>query len=109
MADDVTVDLDGHVATVEIHRPPHNYFAPELIGAVADAVTGLDDEPAARAVVLCSEGRNFCAGADFGPGSDLADRTAELYAQAVRIFAARTPIVAAVQGAAVGGGLGLAL
>jgi enoyl-CoA hydratase/carnithine racemase len=109
MADDVTVDLDGNVATVEIHRPPHNYFDPELIGLIADAVTALDDEPAARAVLLCSEGRNFCAGADFGPGSDLADHTAELYAQAVRLFEARTPIIAAVQGAAVGGGLGLAL
>jgi 2-(1,2-epoxy-1,2-dihydrophenyl)acetyl-CoA isomerase len=109
VADDVTVVLDGHVATVEIHRPPHNYFDPQLIRAIADAVTGLDDDPDARAVVLCAEGRNFCAGADFGPGSDLADHTAELYAEAVRLFEARTPIVAAVQGAAVGGGLGLAL
>jgi len=109
MADDVTVALEEHLATVEMHRPPNNFFDPPLIEALADAVATLDDDPACRVVVLCAEGTHFCAGADLGPDSDLVDRTAELYAQAVRLFAARKPIVAAVQGAAVGGGLGLAL
>jgi enoyl-CoA hydratase/carnithine racemase len=53
-----------------------------------------------------SEGRNFCAGADLHAGSE---EPTQLYAQAERIFALRKPIVAAVQGAAIGGGLGLAL
>ena len=70
---------------------------------------GLDDDPECRAIVLCSEGKHFCAGADLGPESDLVDQTANLYTQAVRLFSARKPIVAAVQGAAIGGGLGLAL
>ncbi|MFI5045453.1 MAG: enoyl-CoA hydratase/isomerase family protein [Acidimicrobiia bacterium] len=109
MADDVTVALNEHIAMVEIHRPPNNFFDVPLIEELADTVVALDDDPACRVVVLCAEGKNFCAGADFGPGSDLVYRTAELYAQAVRLFAARKPIVAAVQGAAVGGGLGLAL
>jgi enoyl-CoA hydratase/carnithine racemase len=109
VARDVTVDLEQHVATVEVHRPPHNYFDPELVAGLADVLASFDDDAAVRAVVLCTEGRNFCAGADLGPDSDLVDRTAELYEQAVRLFAVRTPIVAAVQGAAVGGGLGLAL
>jgi enoyl-CoA hydratase/carnithine racemase len=104
----VTVDVVGHVATVEIHRPPHNWFDVEVMGELADAILGLDDEPAVRASVLCSEGRNFCAGADLG-GSDLLDNTVRLYDEAARIFSNRKPIVAAVQGAAVGGGLGLAL
>jgi 2-(1,2-epoxy-1,2-dihydrophenyl)acetyl-CoA isomerase len=104
----VTVDLHDHVATVEIHRPPHNWFDVAVITQLADAVLGLDDEPDCRAVVLCSEGRNFCAGADLS-GSDLLDSTARLYQEAARIFSNRKPIVAAVQGAAVGGGLGLAL
>jgi enoyl-CoA hydratase/carnithine racemase len=104
----VTVDLDHHVATVEIHRPPHNWFDIEVITLLADSVLGLDDEPECRAVVLCSEGKNFCAGADLS-GSDLLDSTARLYHEAARIFSNRKPIVAAVQGAAVGGGLGLAL
>ena len=109
MAEDVTVVIEDYVATVEFHRPPNNFFDVALIRALVDAVFALDDDPACRAVVLCSEGKNFCAGADLGPQSDLVDQTADLYAQAVQLFSARKPIVAAVQGAAVGGGLGLAL
>jgi 2-(1,2-epoxy-1,2-dihydrophenyl)acetyl-CoA isomerase len=109
MPGDVTTELDDHIATVEIHRPPDNYFDVPLIDELADAVLALDDEPECRVVVLCSEGRNFCAGAQLGPDSALVDQTAALYSHAVRLFSARKPVVAAVQGAAVGGGLGLAL
>lgn len=94
------------VAVVEFSRPPHNYFDDALIRGIADAYVRLDADPRCRAIVLCSEGRHFCAGADFA-----ADNPAlgDLYEQAVRLFAAGTPVVAAVQGAAVGGGLGVAL
>src|SRR5262245_30926284 len=109
MSDDVTVAVEDHVATVEFHRPPNNFFDVDLIQALVGAVFALDDDPECRAIVLCSEGKHFCAGADLGPESHLVDRTAELYEQAVQLFSARKPIVAAVQGAAVGGGLGLAL
>jgi len=104
----VTVALDDHVATVEIHRPPHNWFDIDVMTELADAVVGLDEAPECRALVLCSEGKNFCAGADLA-GSDLLDGTTRLYEQAARLFSNRKPIVAAVQGAAVGGGLGLSL
>jgi enoyl-CoA hydratase/carnithine racemase len=110
MSDDpaVSVELADHVGTVEIHRPPHNWFDIGVMTELADAILGLDDEPECRALVLCSEGKNFCAGADL-TGSDLLDSTTRLYGEAARIFSNRKPIVAAVQGAAVGGGLGLAL
>jgi 2-(1,2-epoxy-1,2-dihydrophenyl)acetyl-CoA isomerase len=109
MADDVTVAVEDYVATVEFHRPPNNFFDVPLIQALVKAVFALDGDPDCRAIVLCSEGKNFCAGADLGPQSDLVDNTANLYEQAVALFSAKKPIVAAVQGAAVGGGLGLAL
>ena len=107
----VSVDPSTFVGIVEMHRPPNNFFDVGLIRSLAEAYESLDAEPAAcRAIVLCSEGKHFCAGADFtgrsgggGPGS-----TGDLYAEALRLFRARTPVVAAVQGAAVGGGLGLA-
>jgi enoyl-CoA hydratase/carnithine racemase len=105
---DVSTTITDHVATVEIHRPPHNWFDVEVLRGLADSVLALDDEPDARAIVLCSEGRNFCAGADLS-GSDVIESTSELYASAVRLFSNRKPIVAAVQGAAVGGGFGLTL
>src|SRR5439155_186286 len=67
-----------------------------------------------RALVLCAQGKSFCAGADFanrpatGASSD-GGSGKHLYKEATRIFRTRKPIVAAVQGAAIGGGLGLAL
>ena len=119
-APDVSVEIDGHVATVEIHRPPHNYFDVALIRAIATAYHALDEEADVRAIVLASEGRSFCAGAQLAaPAPDAADdadapparRTGSghLYQEAVRLLEAETPVVAAVQGAAIGGGLGLAL
>jgi enoyl-CoA hydratase/carnithine racemase len=111
--EDVSVEIGADsVATVEIHRSPNNYIDAALVGALADAYEALDADPACRAIVLCSEGKHFCAGAALA--ADAADPGRELqagavYREAVRLFAAATPVVAAVQGAAVGGGLGLAL
>jgi 2-(1,2-epoxy-1,2-dihydrophenyl)acetyl-CoA isomerase len=105
--EEVTVQSrPDHVAVVQFSRPPHNHFDGALIGAIADAYERLDEEDSCRAIVLCSEGKHFCAGANFA-GKNPAE--GDLYEQAVRLFAARKPIVAAVQGAAVGGGLGVAL
>lgn len=102
---------DDHVATVEFERGPRNHFDAALIGELADTLERLDEDPAARAIVLCSYGRHFCAGADL-PGAldgDASLSSGSLYDEAVRLFLGGTPIVAAVQGTAVGGGLGLAL
>ncbi len=104
---DISVDLDdSYVATVTIRRPPNNFFDYDLIASLVAAFAAIDDHPGARAIVLASKGKHFCAGADF---SDPDERAGELYHQAVDLFTAKTPVVAAVQGAAVGGGLGLAM
>ncbi|WP_433709555.1 enoyl-CoA hydratase/isomerase family protein [Nocardia sp. CA-084685] len=110
-AQDVSVVLrDDHVATVEIRRAPSNFFDVGLIGRLADACDELAAGNQCRAVVLCSEGRNFCAGADFGHSDPVGRRGGpDIYDIAMRLFEQPLPIVAAVQGAAVGGGLGLAL
>ncbi|MBW2275409.1 MAG: enoyl-CoA hydratase/isomerase family protein [Deltaproteobacteria bacterium] len=118
---DIGVEIDGDfVATVEIRRPPHNYFDLSLIDDIASAFEALDAEPRCRAIVLCSEGKNFCAGAQLGggagsrkPGASAAASPdappRHLYDAAVRLFSTQSPVVAAIQGAAIGGGLGLAL
>ena len=61
--------------------------------------------------MLCSEGKHFCAGADFSGAAGRVGRDGapHLYDVAIRLFEQPLPIVAAVQGAAIGGGLGLAL
>ena len=110
---DVSVELGGDfVGTVEIHRPPDNYIDVAVVGALADAYEELARDPACRAIVLCSEGKHFSAGVAFAGRDSNADgellRSGDFYREAVRLFAAPLPVVAAVQGAAVGGGLGLA-
>lgn len=107
---DVRVTIgDDHVAVAEIRRPPNNFFDLAMIDALVAAFRSLDDDDRCRAIVLCSEGRHFCAGADFSGGSTApADTSRHLYDAAYDLFATTTPVVAAVQGAAIGGGLGLA-
>jgi enoyl-CoA hydratase/carnithine racemase len=106
--------LDRGVALVEIRRPPNNFFDVYLIEQIAAVFHELDSRSDARAIVLAAEGKHFCAGADFAGESDAAEVSADegaraLYAAAARLFANELPIVAAVQGAAIGGGLGLAM
>ncbi|MFA5565584.1 MAG: enoyl-CoA hydratase/isomerase family protein [Acidimicrobiia bacterium] len=103
-------DPETHVLQVRIERGPHNFFDFDTLSAVADALEA-GAKNGARAAVLSSDGKNFCAGADFSgsTGSLRGDGTRHVYDVATRLFAQQIPIVAAVQGAAIGGGLGLAL
>lgn len=100
---------DDHVATVEMRRPPNNFFDVGLIKDLADAYEHLDADDECRALVLCSEGKHFCAGADFAGGATPPTGGPDaLYGEAVRLMQSAKPVVAAVQGGAIGGGLGLA-
>ena len=110
---EVSVVLDGHVAIAEVNRPPNNHVSVELMRDLADALRDLDEENDCRAVVLATAGRVFCGGADLtaptGIGGQGMEGINPLYVEAVRLFSNKKPIVAAIQGAAVGAGLGLAL
>lgn len=113
---DVEITRDGFVAIAEIQRPPNNFFDVDLIQALIQAFTDLDNDDSCRAIVLCSQGKHFCAGNDFSRSGDREERQARtpsdgnpLYSAAVELFACKTPVIGAIQGAAVGGGFGLAL
>jgi enoyl-CoA hydratase/carnithine racemase len=109
---DIGVSSEGHVGVVEIQRPPHNFFDNSLINQIADAFEAFDKDNNVRAYVLCSDGKSFCAGADFAnrPATGAAGEGGKhLYKEATRLFRTKKPVIAAVQGPAVGGGLGLAL
>lgn len=113
MNEQLDVQVQGHIALLVFKNPPLNFATVGLLRLIADALDPLDADPQIRAVVLASEGKSFCAGADlaspngFGALGD--DPLREFYDQALRIFAFRKPIVAAIQGAAIGAGLGLAV
>src|SRR5207248_7481583 len=115
---DIGVEKVGHVGTIEIRRPPLNFFDISLINQIADALEAFDRDIEIRASVLAAQGKAFCAGANFGDPARQAQEAREaansserkgdpadnlgsinhLYIQAVRIFRAKKPIVAAVQG-----------
>ena len=106
---DLGVARSGHVALVELRRPPHNFFDLDLMRDLADALDTLAEDPTCRAVLLASQGKSFCAGADLKPKPGTISSAPDLYDQARRMFRFPKPIVAAVQGAAIGGGLGVAM
>ena len=118
---EIGVERVGHVGLIEIRRPPLNFFDVTLINQIADALEEFDRDIEVRSSVLAAQGKAFCAGANFtDPARQEQEAKAEkdpaanlpinhLYVQAVRIFRNKKPIVAAVHGAAIGGGLGLAV
>jgi enoyl-CoA hydratase/carnithine racemase len=110
---DVSVQSANHVALLTIDRPPNNHVSVELMRDLANALDAVDGELDLRASVLAAAGQNFCAGADLvsptGVGGTGMQGINPLYVEAVRLFSAKKPMVAAVQGAAVGAGLGLTL
>ena len=111
-----TIDTirDGHVAVVTFARPPVNFADLALIEAIGAAFAEADTDRDVRAIVLQAEGKVFCAGADLANANPVADAQAPgernpFYVAAAKLFAVKKPVIAAVQGAAVGAGLGLAL
>ncbi|MFK7914653.1 MAG: enoyl-CoA hydratase/isomerase family protein [Pseudomonadales bacterium] len=121
MSNDLKVTVSDWIAEVMITRGPHNFFDHGLIRQIADAFEALDQDSSCRAIILAAEGKSFCAGANFGSGqgSDqgspdfteegFQNTTGILYREGARLFDNKKPIVGAIQGAAIGGGLGLAL
>lgn len=112
MADgtDLALTRNAHVAHLRWSRPPHNHVDPDFMCRLADQMEALDADSDCRVVLLSAEGKAFCAGADFraaGAGAEI--DPAPFYQHAMRLFRSRKPVVAAVHGAAIGAGLGLAL
>ena len=133
-SDRVTIKLDGGVADVRLNRPDKlNALDSEMFVALVDAGASLAADPSVRAVVLSGEGRAFCAGLDFagfiamagrreggaGGGGGAADlgalsstsgRITHLGQQAAHCWSeVPAPVIAAIWGHCLGGGLQIAL
>lgn len=106
--------LEEGVATITINNPPMNPLAANVLAALKDSLVGLAAEDSLRAVILTGEGRAFVAGGDI---KELAqwtpDQAEDLTAKGQRLFIYienfPVPIIAAVNGYALGGGLELAM
>lgn len=118
--DRVAVERKGPVATVRIARPDrYNAFDVETVGEIRRALESVSEDDAVRSVLLTGEGSAFCAGGDTdemlealddgAPDRLFKELTRHLHAAIVETRRMPKPVVAAVNGAAAGGGFGLAL
>jgi len=112
----IVVQRDGSVATIELNDPPHNRLGMALIDALERAVEEIDEDDAIRAVVLVgSGGENFSVGADIREfGAAAAERGVKHFIdQRLRVIrrieTMTKPVVCAIRGACLGGGLEIAL
>lgn len=103
---------DG-VAHLTLNRPEAaNSLNPQLSSEMMDAVIRCEEDKDVRALVIGGSGRFFCAGADlkgfYSGGGELKSRVSLFHATISRIARAELPVIAAVNGAAAGAGMGLA-
>lgn len=121
MADRVAVTVEGGVADVRLTRPEKiNALDAAMVEGIVAAGEQVGDDPTVRAVVLSGEGRGFCAGLDFAAFQSMTEAgddavaglgtIAKLAQRVVRVWAELpVPVIAAIHGPALGGGLQLAL
>src|SRR5881296_2446862 len=107
------------VLTITLHRPEKlNAFTPTMMRELIDAFDRADADDAVRAVIVTGAGRAFCAGADLSGGGGTFDNTARDTLEthrdggglvALRIFESKKPVIAAINGPAVGVGITMTL
>jgi len=109
----VTLEMSENVGVVTFSNPPNNFITLQALEEFQRAFRTLDADENCRAIVLATEGKAFCAGADFttglAEGIDFNEGIAKFYSRAMTFFDIKKPMVAAVQGAAIGAGFGLSL
>ncbi|MEZ0349308.1 enoyl-CoA hydratase-related protein [Mycobacterium sp. pR1184] len=115
MSSDVVADVDSGVAVLTLNRPEHlNAYTAEMGALLSAAYRDYDEDDDVRAIVVTGAGRAFCAGADFSDGATPFDSPEDgtgFSASPIDppAFELRTPVIAAVNGHAIGIGLTIAL
>ncbi len=109
----LTVDFDGGVAVLTLNRPERlNAYTAEVGALLSRAYSDCDGDDDVRAIVVTGAGRAFCAGADFSGDTSPFDAPADGFSAspiAPAAFELRKPVIAAVNGHAIGIGLTIAL
>ena len=110
------ITMEGGVGVISLARPEkHNAFNGELVQLLMDAISTFRDDDRVRVVLIRSEGTSFCAGADLAWMQGMVDRSEdenrkgafEMGAMFRALDSLPKPVVCRVQGAAIGGGVGL--
>ena len=113
MNTDVTVDINEGVAVLTLNRPEHlNAYTADMGTLLGRAYQQCDDDDDVRAIVVTGAGRAFCAGADFSGSISPFDAPAETFSASPinpAAFELRKPVIAALNGHAIGIGLTMAL
>jgi enoyl-CoA hydratase len=110
----VELQTSGGIAEIVLDFPPVNALPVQGWFALAEAVSGAGKDPGVRAVVLAARGRGFCAGVDIkemqaAAGYDaLVGANRGCFAAFAAVYECQVPVIAAVQGFCLGGGVGLA-
>jgi enoyl-CoA hydratase/carnithine racemase len=118
----ISYDIEGAIATLTLDRPAAlNAFTPEMLNEMLDALDRIDADDDVRAVILTGRGRGFCAGADLSSGVDTFDYGEPAVSGpdevprdgggqlVLRIFNCTKPVIAAINGPAVGVGVTMTL
>ncbi len=114
MGEFVRVEVADQIATIRLDRPKMNALNAQVQGEIAEAATAVSSDAGVAAVVLYGGERVFAAGADIKEMSDMsygqmAARSAALQSSFTAVARIPKPVVAAITGYALGGGLELAL
>ena len=119
--DEINYELTDHILTITLNKPQRlNAFTPTMAQELIDAFDAADGDDRVRAVIVTGAGRGFCAGADLGGGGstfDWSDRASPEQQiprdgggqVALRVFASTKPVIAAINGPAVGVGITMTL
>ena len=117
----IITDIADGIMTITLNRPERlNAFTRDMLAEMTDALDVADADDSVRGIIVTGAGRGFCAGADLGTGGNTfnadarTDRQDGLHADGgglltLRIYECRKPIVAAINGPAVGVGITMTL
>lgn len=105
----VTLQRQGDVSLLRIENPPVNAISPPVVAALAGAIDAFEQDSDARALVISCAGGTFVAGGDIGSFDESGFSAAPYNRLLARIEALDRPVVAAMHGTVLGGGLELAL
>jgi len=108
MSSPVTLERSGNVALITLDHPPVNAIAHPVRTALLAAIVEADEDAAIQAIVIHGAGRNFIAGADIRE-MDQPAQPPLLNDVLLRLEACCKPVIAALHGAVLGGGLEVAL